>query len=63
MIQFASVIVSAACDPPLIIWFQAHTGNGGLGVCVATVGSEVLMLAGGLYLRMWRACGCRERSM
>jgi O-antigen/teichoic acid export membrane protein len=50
MVQFASVIVSAACDPPLIIWFQAHTGNGGLGVCVATVGSEVLMLAGGLYL-------------
>jgi O-antigen/teichoic acid export membrane protein len=50
VVQFASVIVSAACDPPLIIWFQAHTGNGGLGVCVATVGSEVLMLAGGLYL-------------
>jgi O-antigen/teichoic acid export membrane protein len=50
IVQFGSVIVSAACDPPLIIWFQAHTGNGGLGVCVATVGSEVLMLAGGLYL-------------
>ena len=50
IVQFASVVVSAACDPPLIIWFQAHTGNGGLGVCVATVGSEVLMLAGGLYL-------------
>ncbi len=50
IVQFASVVISAACDPPLIIWFQAHTGNGGLGVCVATVGSEVLMLAGGLYL-------------
>ncbi len=50
LVQFASVLVSAACDPPLITWFQAHTGNGGLGVCVATVGSEVLMLAGGLYL-------------
>ena len=50
VVQFASVVVSAACDPPLIIWFQAHTGNGGLGVCAATVASEVLMLAGGLYL-------------
>jgi O-antigen/teichoic acid export membrane protein len=50
IVQFACVIVSAVCDPPLIVWFQAHTGNGGLGVCVSTVASEVLMLAGGLYL-------------
>jgi O-antigen/teichoic acid export membrane protein len=45
LVQFSCVIVSAVADPFLISWFQAHTGNGGLGVCVATVGSEVLMLA------------------
>jgi O-antigen/teichoic acid export membrane protein len=50
IVQFACVVVSAACDPWLILWFQAHTGNGGLGVCVATTGSEVLMMVGGLYL-------------
>jgi O-antigen/teichoic acid export membrane protein len=44
LVQFSCVIISAVADPFLISWFQAHTGNGGLGVCVATVGSEVLML-------------------
>lgn len=49
-VQFACIIVSALCGPPLIIWFQETTGNGGLGVCVATVISEVLMVGIGLYL-------------
>jgi O-antigen/teichoic acid export membrane protein len=49
-VQFACVVVSALCDPPLIRWFQAHTGNGGLGVCVAAVASELLMVIGGSYL-------------
>lgn len=48
--QFACVAVSAACDPWLITWFQKSTGNGGLGVCVSTAGSEVLMVAAGLWL-------------
>jgi O-antigen/teichoic acid export membrane protein len=48
--QFGCVIVSALCDPPFIRWFDAHTGNGGLGVCVAVVVSEVLMVGAGLYL-------------
>jgi O-antigen/teichoic acid export membrane protein len=48
--QFACVAVSAACDPLLIPWFQDRTGNGGLGVCVSTAGSEVLMVAAGLWL-------------
>lgn len=49
-VQFGCVVVSAAFDPLLIPWFQAHAGNGGLGVCAANVGSEVLMVAGGLWL-------------
>lgn len=50
IVQFACVVVSVIFDPLLIPWFQNHTGNGGLGVCVTTVGSEVLMVAGGLWL-------------
>jgi O-antigen/teichoic acid export membrane protein len=49
-VQLGSVIVSTALDPPLISWFQAHYGNGGLGVCSATVISEVFMISGGLWL-------------
>jgi O-antigen/teichoic acid export membrane protein len=48
--QFGCVALSAALDPLLIPWFQARSGNGGLGVCVSTVAGEVLMLAVGLYL-------------
>jgi O-antigen/teichoic acid export membrane protein len=50
VLQFTCVIVSAVLDPPLIHWFQAHAGNGGLGVCIATVCSEILMVSGGLWL-------------
>jgi len=50
VVQLGSVIVSAALDPPLITWFQAHYANGGLGVCTASVISEVLMVGGGLAL-------------
>jgi O-antigen/teichoic acid export membrane protein len=49
-VQFGCVIISAVADPLLIAWFQAHGGNGGLGVCIATVGSEVLMVAGAVML-------------
>jgi len=48
--QFGCVALSAALDPLLIPWFQARSGNGGLGVCISTVAGEVLMLAIGLYL-------------
>ena len=48
--QFGCVALSAALDPWLIPWFQARTGNGGLGVCISTVGGEMLMVAAGLYL-------------
>ena len=49
-VQFGCVIVSAIADPWLIGWFQAHRGNGGLGVCVASVASEVLMVIGAASL-------------
>jgi lipopolysaccharide exporter len=50
VVQLGSVIVSAALDPLLIGWFQLHFANGGLGVCVATVISEVLMVIGALWM-------------
>jgi O-antigen/teichoic acid export membrane protein len=46
--QFSCVAVSAIVDPILIPWFQRHWGNGGLGVCVATVSSEIVLLLCGL---------------
>ena len=49
-VQFGCVIVSAIADPWLISWFQADRNNGGLGVCVASVASEVLMVIGGAFL-------------
>jgi O-antigen/teichoic acid export membrane protein len=48
--QFSCVIVSAVLDPLLVPFFQARYGNGSLGVCVSTVVSEMLMVAGGLSL-------------
>jgi O-antigen/teichoic acid export membrane protein len=49
-VQFVCVLISAAADPFLIAWFQARGGNGGLGVCVAAVGSELLMVLGAVLL-------------
>jgi O-antigen/teichoic acid export membrane protein len=48
--QFGCVALSAVLDPLLIPWFQARTGNGGLGVCISTVAAEALMVAAGLHL-------------
>jgi O-antigen/teichoic acid export membrane protein len=48
--QSLCVVVSVVADPLLIPWFQRRTGNGGLGVCVATVLSEVLMVVAGVIL-------------
>jgi O-antigen/teichoic acid export membrane protein len=50
LVQFVCVILSALLDPFLIPWFQSHYGNGGLGVCVASVLSELLMVAVGMAL-------------
>ncbi|HEV2700084.1 MAG TPA: oligosaccharide flippase family protein, partial [Steroidobacteraceae bacterium] len=49
-VQFGCVVISALADPFLIRWFQQHHGNGGLGVCVASIASEILMLVGATLL-------------
>jgi O-antigen/teichoic acid export membrane protein len=48
--QFVCVLVSVVADPLLVPWFQTHYGNGGLGICVSTVASEILMVAAGIWL-------------
>jgi O-antigen/teichoic acid export membrane protein len=48
--QFACVAISAVIDPILIPYFQRRVGNGGLGVCISTVLSEVLMVGVGIWL-------------
>jgi O-antigen/teichoic acid export membrane protein len=50
LVQLISVATSVVLDPILVPWFQRHYGNGGLGVCVATSVSEVLIVASGMKL-------------
>jgi O-antigen/teichoic acid export membrane protein len=50
VVQMLCVAVSLVLDPLLVPWFQERFGNGGLGICVATLVSEVLMVAGGVVL-------------
>ncbi|HSQ65926.1 MAG TPA: flippase [Polyangiaceae bacterium] len=45
-----SVVVSTGLDIVLIPHFQRHGGNGGIGVIVAFITSEVVVLAGSIYL-------------
>lgn len=44
LVQIACVVVSAVLDPILITHFQHTRGNGGVGVSIATVVSELVML-------------------
>jgi O-antigen/teichoic acid export membrane protein len=48
--QASCLLLGATLDVLLIPWFQRHYGNGGLGVCVATLSSEVVMVSVGLWL-------------
>jgi O-antigen/teichoic acid export membrane protein len=50
IVQASCIVVSFALDPVLIPWFQLRTGNGGLGLCVAAIVSEVLVLVCGIVL-------------
>lgn len=50
VLQFACVVISSVLDPLLIPLFQARMGNGGLGVCVASVVSELVMVVAGLRM-------------
>ena len=48
--QALCILFSLVLDPLLIPWFQRRTQNGGLGVCVAGVVSEVVMVGLGVWL-------------
>jgi O-antigen/teichoic acid export membrane protein len=50
VVQCLCVAVSVVLDPLLVPVFQSRTGNGGLGLCVASVVSEVLMIGCGVAL-------------
>lgn len=49
-VQCLAVGISIALDPLLVPVFQGRYGNGGLGLCVAAVVSEVVMVGFGLAL-------------
>jgi O-antigen/teichoic acid export membrane protein len=48
--QCLCVVMSAIFDPLLVPWFQAHWGNGGLGICTSVVMSEVLVLGMAVWI-------------
>lgn len=48
--QGLCVAVSIVLDPILVPYTQARFGNGGLGICIATVASEALMVGAALIL-------------
>jgi len=48
--QTLCVVVSAVGDPLLVPLCERHFGNGGLGICLSTVLSELLMVAAALIL-------------
>jgi O-antigen/teichoic acid export membrane protein len=50
VVQCLCVLVSLVLDPLLIPIFQSRYGNGGLGLSVASVLSEALMIACGVWL-------------
>lgn len=49
IVQSLCVVVSLILDPLLTPWFQARYGNGGLGPSVASVVSELIVVAAGMY--------------
>lgn len=50
ILQCLCLAVGVALNPVLVPWFQDHMGNGGLGLCVAAVITEVLVIAGSIAL-------------
>jgi hypothetical protein len=50
IVQPMCIVVSLVLDPLLVPWFQKHNGNGDLGVCVAGVVSEVVVVGSGMVL-------------
>jgi O-antigen/teichoic acid export membrane protein len=49
-VQSLCLVTSLGLDPFLVPWFQQRWGNGGLGVCLASTLSEVLVVACGVWL-------------
>ena len=49
IVQAMCVVVSAVLDPFLVPFFQHRMGNGGIGVCVAAVVSEVFVAVCGVW--------------
>jgi O-antigen/teichoic acid export membrane protein len=49
-VQCLCVATSLVLDPLLVPVFQSRTGNGGVGLCVASIISEVLMIGCGMAL-------------
>lgn len=50
VLQCLCLAVGVALNPFLVPWFQTHMGNGGLGLCVAAVVTEVLVVGGSIAL-------------
>jgi len=50
LVQAMCVVVSLVLDPRLVPWFQRRMGNGGLGLCIAGVASEALVVGCGIAL-------------
>jgi O-antigen/teichoic acid export membrane protein len=49
-VQALCVVVSVVLDPLLIPLFQRRSGNGGLGVCIASIVSEAVVVVGFIML-------------
>lgn len=49
-VQCLCIVISLVADPLLVPWFQQHYGNGGLGVNLTTLGSELVMMSLGFWL-------------
>jgi O-antigen/teichoic acid export membrane protein len=50
VVQSMCVATSIVLDPILIPWYQQRTGNGGLGISLAAVISEVVVTCGAIFL-------------
>jgi Na+-driven multidrug efflux pump len=49
-VQAACVLVSLVLDPVLVPWFQMRMGNGGVGLSIAAVVSELIVVTCGVWL-------------
>jgi O-antigen/teichoic acid export membrane protein len=50
VVMLLCVLVSLLLDPPLIRFFEARFKNGGMGVCVASVVSELVVVVAGIAM-------------